>query len=213
MSKSTVAVATPPSGNPRFVFRDGFGIRGTSAEEAANALERIRTERGISTGEVDALLPHAVVDAARSKAHPLHGAFTWDDSAAAHEFRLSEARKLIRNVCIQVNDQPAVPYYVHVNWRTEGEDGEEGRARGYAPLRLVVTSEPLLASAIRLFSQQIGALEKSLAQVNAAAIESGVGPEQKRAMEAARRTIDRLKAQATKFLPPDKKRPGSSPRP
>lgn len=42
------------------------------------------------------LKPELVVESARSPLSPLHDKFTWDDTQAAHEFRLQEARKLIR---------------------------------------------------------------------------------------------------------------------
>jgi len=41
------------------------------------------------------LQPKSVVDAARDEASPLHSLFTWDDTEAAEQYRLIEARKLI----------------------------------------------------------------------------------------------------------------------
>jgi hypothetical protein len=46
------------------------------------------------------LKPEAVVDAARDPESPLHERFTWDDTKAAQEYRLWEARRLIR-VCVE----------------------------------------------------------------------------------------------------------------
>lgn len=37
-----------------------------------------------------------VVDAARDESSPLHVCFTWDDGEAAHQYRLIEARNLLR---------------------------------------------------------------------------------------------------------------------
>lgn len=42
------------------------------------------------------LLPETVVEEARSKDSPLHDSFQWDDSAAAHQWRLVQARQIIR---------------------------------------------------------------------------------------------------------------------
>jgi len=53
-------------------------------------LERISAKRD---GE---LLPEDVVEAARPPRSPLHSRFTWDDSEAAHQYRLWQARQLIR---------------------------------------------------------------------------------------------------------------------
>lgn len=55
-------------------------------------LERLAERSG---GE---LRPDAVVDAARDAASPLHGSFNWDDTEAAHLYRLHQARHLITAV-------------------------------------------------------------------------------------------------------------------
>lgn len=55
-------------------------------------LKRIADENG------GVLKPEAVVEEARPKSSPLHKRFTWDNSKAAHEYRLWQARQLIRVV-------------------------------------------------------------------------------------------------------------------
>ena len=40
--------------------------------------------------------PEEFVIEARSPNHPAHGWFTWDDSAAAHRYRLQQARQFVR---------------------------------------------------------------------------------------------------------------------
>lgn len=59
--------------------------------------------------------PAAVVEDGRAPSSPFHRHLEWDDTAAAHEHRLSQARGIIR--CFRVVDQPGeatVPVYVHV---------------------------------------------------------------------------------------------------
>ena len=61
------------------------------------ATEAIISElRSIAAKKDGLLKPEDVVEAARPANSPLHTRFTWDDSAAAHQFRLEQARKLIR---------------------------------------------------------------------------------------------------------------------
>jgi hypothetical protein len=48
-----------------------------------------------STGRLTA---EAVVEAAADEASPLYTYFQWDDNQAAHQYRLHQARKLIRSV-------------------------------------------------------------------------------------------------------------------
>lgn len=55
-------------------------------------LKRIALENG---GE---LKPEAVVEAARAETSPLHRQFDWDDTKAAANWRLQQARQLIRVV-------------------------------------------------------------------------------------------------------------------
>src|SRR5215469_5515055 len=42
------------------------------------------------------LLPEQVVEAARKKNSPLHASFEWDNTAAAQQWRLHQARQLLR---------------------------------------------------------------------------------------------------------------------
>ena len=52
---------------------------------------------------VDGVLnPERVVEAARNPNSSMHGQFDWDDSTAAHEYRLSQARALIKRVKVNV---------------------------------------------------------------------------------------------------------------
>lgn len=72
------------------------------------------------------LTPQAVVDDARDPASPLHERFEWDDSTAAHQYRLSQARELIRTVRCQVDivsNTIATPHYVR--------DPSAGHEQGY----------------------------------------------------------------------------------
>ena len=51
--------------------------------------------------------PELVLEAATPDEHPLHDEFTWDDTEAAHNYRLNEARSLIRSVKIRPVDPEA----------------------------------------------------------------------------------------------------------
>lgn len=59
-------------------------------------LERIRQRNG------GVLTPDGVVKDARDPKSPLHEHFTWDDSLAAHQYRLDQARTLIRIIHYEV---------------------------------------------------------------------------------------------------------------
>ena len=93
-----------------FSYRQGRHITGIPAQVAGEELERLRmTNNG-------ALTAHAVLEAARSMESVLHGAFPWDDSEAAEQHRLNEARKLIESVQV-FSPTMARPVPVHINVR------------------------------------------------------------------------------------------------
>lgn len=63
-----------------------------SNDVIGNELQRLATD-GLLTAE-------AVVESARATSSPLHSMFLWDDTEAAHQFRLMQARQLIVSVRI-----------------------------------------------------------------------------------------------------------------
>ena len=53
-------------------------------------------------GDADHLQPDALVQAAEPEDHPLHDRFEWDNVKAGHEFRVIQARNIIRGVGLDV---------------------------------------------------------------------------------------------------------------
>lgn len=110
--------------------------------DQAELEEAIREElRQLADANGGLLTPEIVVDAARQEDSPLHTAFEWDNKEAAHQYRIEQARRLIRSVkvVVTVEDravkipmfvrdstrEPHVPGYV----RTQEAALEEDRAR------------------------------------------------------------------------------------
>lgn len=78
-------------------------------KEIADELTKLEQENG-------RLDPVSVVDAARDPTSPMHQFFEWDDTEAARQHRLGQARQLIRRVKVEVTvrDVPLqVVRYVH----------------------------------------------------------------------------------------------------
>lgn len=114
-------------------FRSGETYRGIPAQAAGAELERIRES---NDGK---LHTDAVVKAAKTKTSPLHDAFTWDNGKAADQFRLSEARYLLREiVVIQEQDEVPVAAFVHV--RVAPSETQESDA--YYQSSAVITDSP-----------------------------------------------------------------------
>lgn len=100
-----------------WTFRAGFSrSKHVDANAAYEVISKLEAQ-----GPVEA---EAVVEAARPKRSPIHGAFEWDDTAAAHQHRLKQARDLVTHlVPVVEKDAPRPPVqFVHV--RT-------GEAKGY----------------------------------------------------------------------------------
>jgi ribosomal protein L18 len=96
-----------------FRYREGSRVSGVAPDVAARELARLQR-----TGPLTA---RRVLDAARDDASPLHPAFKWDDVDAAEEYRLMQARQLVRSVQVVRPNQPPRSVYVHVSAQDEDE--------------------------------------------------------------------------------------------
>jgi hypothetical protein len=74
------------------------------------------------------LRPEQVVEAAKSKDSPLHASFEWDDTEAAQQYRLDQARNLIRAVVTYEDNGKgkALPCRVFVSLTTDRTKGGAG---------------------------------------------------------------------------------------
>lgn len=98
------------------------------------------TELIALASQADELTPEMVVEAASKPTSPLHGMLCWDDTRAAHEFRLFQARSLIRRVVVYSIDphEDVNKTRNFVNVVVRDADGER---RTYMPLTSVVQSQ------------------------------------------------------------------------
>lgn len=99
-----------------FEFAEGARFQSGKHADANTVGAHIEMLREKFKGE---LTPEDILEDAKHDNSPLHSFFEWDDSAAAHQHRLQQARGLIRAVvAIYVReDKPAVRQkaYVHIN--------------------------------------------------------------------------------------------------
>lgn len=70
-----------------------------NAEEIVAELQALEHERG-------GIMPKDVVELARDPESPLHGHFEWDDTLAADQHRLAQARMLIGSVRVKLEEAP-----------------------------------------------------------------------------------------------------------
>lgn len=86
-------------------------VPGSAVNEATTAaLLAIYKRRKTLTAEL-------VLDAAAKPTHVLHREFEWDDAVAGHQYRLVQARALIRRVEVVISEQPvrAFPFIGSLN--------------------------------------------------------------------------------------------------
>lgn len=88
-------------------------------ERIARELDRIREENGGQLKQED------VVEFARDPSTALHGRFTWDDTEAAHLWRLAQAAQIIRLV-VSVIEEDAPPVRAFVSLTTDRVKGGAG---------------------------------------------------------------------------------------
>ena len=93
------------------IYQWGEGYRfSLDPQKVGEHLNRLHGRNGELTAEI------VLKDASRPNS-PTHDAFEWDESTAAHEYRLVQARKLLAAIVFVPNEQPdAEPlrFYIHI---------------------------------------------------------------------------------------------------
>lgn len=124
-----------------YQFKDGSRCHG-DAQKVGEALEEVRLKHEGFLDEKD------VVAEASNRSSALHPYFEWNDKRAANEYRLDQARDLIRSIVVSYpeSQNESVRYYVSV------KPSEDQEAR-YYPTELAVKNEDMrqniLAAALR----------------------------------------------------------------
>ncbi len=149
-----------------------------SDEEKAAILREIAEKHG---GNLD---PKDVVEEAKASSHPLHDYFEWRDKIAGEQFRIDQARALIRSVRIEVKTNSA-PMRAP-QWVRSPDNGPD--QRGYVEVTRVVALEARLKIIRQEIDRAIGVVER-LREISAAlAVEAEFGA----AQEALRALRGRL---------------------
>ena len=130
-------------------------------EIAARELERIRKKHGT-------LQPEDVVEEASRDGHPLHDCFTWDDTEAARQHRLEQARHLIRVLVIvradDDSDEPlTVRAYAHIV--DESEDEDEDSTRHYISMTEGLSDDIMRARILADALKELKAFRKKFADL------------------------------------------------
>lgn len=103
------------------------------------------------------LTPSLVVELASDEDHPLHNKFQWDDTAAAHKWRLAQAGQLIRSVKVTVDRGEAAPP-LKVRAFVSGAD-LDGRS-SYVTVEEVIESDIMRSQWFRSLKREWEALKR-----------------------------------------------------
>lgn len=122
------------------------GYRGSAdAESVYSELESIRSRDGNIT-------PEAVVVEAYSPESAMHSEFEWDDSEAAKQYRLDQARSLIRSIEVVYAEAPERQVRAYTVVTSHAHDSTESR-KVYTDTKEAledpVTRAEILSNAIR----------------------------------------------------------------
>lgn len=123
----------------QYVARPGGSIPQGRAQEVGEML-------AVMEGKYGEVSPQRVVDEARNEEHPLHGDFEWDDTTAAHEYRLKQARTIIRCIMVTTNNAAGnvetVPVYTSLVLPAPMASGDEDMQT----VRCYVTHEQIMSN-------------------------------------------------------------------
>jgi len=105
------------------------------------------------------LHPADIVEAARDPASPLHRMFNWDDSTAADEYRLWQARKLIARVRVSVPVTPTKTITVRAYHALRSERG------GYRHTRDIISDADLRESLLSQLADDLAGVRERYSMV------------------------------------------------
>lgn len=128
--------------------------------------------------------PVDVVEAAKDESSPLHDCFTWDDGEAAHQYRLMEARNLLRVYVVRPDNEqgPVVRAFVSLTSDRVQQGG------GYRAIANVMSDEELYAQMLHDAVVQLRNVQKKYKAIKElASVWSAVDDVEKKAEGTAAR--------------------------
>jgi len=118
----------------KYEWAKGFPSKGVDPDKAGKAIDRVRHK---TTGGAN---PEDVVNAAKSSRNALHKLFTWDDSEAAQQYRLEQARGVLRSLTCRVK---VVGVKEPINTRAFVHIKRKEQAGSYEPVETVLSDKEM----------------------------------------------------------------------
>jgi hypothetical protein len=131
-----------------------------AADVVAMEIDRLTSENGGKRIDANGFLA-----ASSSPTSPVYPEFNWDDSAAAHEFRLQQARNILNSLQVTI-ERPnggaiTVPLMVTVE-----KPGSAGRKQDYTNLAWAMSDEDLRTEVLRNALRELAAFKRKYATLS-----------------------------------------------
>lgn len=125
--------------------------------ESIEEILRIEREKGLT--------PENIVIEAKKKTSPLHKFFEWDDSLAGEKWRLAQARILVNEVKVIIEDKEYYAFEniqvaVYNDGKQESEGYQEKVQRVYKPLVEIMSNQEMKEQIIRASLRQLSYWEE-----------------------------------------------------
>lgn len=139
----------------------------SSMQERSNELTRIYKRD-------KCLQPSVLLKEAKPKTSVLHDDFEWNDKVAGNEYRLSQARRIIRTTPVKVSDAGVRQRFVHVPpAQIEGPTARIIEREGvYKPMAVVAANEDEYGRALKELLAHLRASEQAVRELKKAGGES-----------------------------------------
>lgn len=140
--------------NVKMTFRaaPGSRLRQGDVEALGQALERLK-----STGPLTA---ERVLHEAMNAKSVLHKYFEWDDHKAAHQYRLEQARRVIRSIEVVIEDAKGKQVPMKAYYNVADAEGQ----RSYEPMSFVFETPDLADQVIEQAQSQLEAWKTRFAK-------------------------------------------------
>ena len=134
------------------------------AQIAGEAIAKLARNNDL---EIDSVTPEMVLKYAAPAASPLHDIFDWNDSTAAHQFRLIQARNMLRSLRIVVRklDDPIEKRRFLINVPMASSLEEAPKNKAYVPVADAMKSPELRPVVLRNALQELRAFQRRYAEL------------------------------------------------
>lgn len=111
------------------------------------------------------LSPEDVVKYAKNKKTALHSQFCWDDTEAAHKYRLHQAGDLIRSVKVEISQTAGSDKVVTVR-EYVSLPGDRNKSGGYRHITQILSEDDLMLQYIESVQAEFEAIRNKLKTVS-----------------------------------------------